>query len=327
MGSDMFPLVSIIIPVYNHEKYIIETIESIIADFYPNKELVLINDGSTDNSHQIISEWIESNQNRIIINYLNRENRGVSATINELIDRSNGKYIIGLGSDDYLINNTIAERVQLLQNNPNKLMVIGDAIVVDGKGKTTHESGNFGFHHGNKENYFTDKGLKYEIICNWSVVGPVGMVNRKIYDVIGRYDSSLIVEDWDFYLRAVSKDMIIFLDEKVAAYRLHGKNTISNLEKQKRMIEDLAKTAHQNIKNFDSFYLRYLLRKKYFDIQKSVNHMEKNYISPAKQLSFKENYSIVKNNHKLGAISKLEYLISLKKILKYSIRKKLGFKK
>lgn len=261
MGSDTFPLVSIIIPVYNHEKYIFQTIESIASDSYPNKELILINDGSTDNSHQVISDWIESNQNRITINYLNRENRGVSATINELIDRSSGKYIIGLGSDDYLINNTITERVRLLQNNPNKLMVIGDAIVVDGEGKTTHESGNFGFHHGSKENYFTDKGLKYEIIRNWSVVGPVGMVDRKLYDVIGRYDSSLIVEDWDFYLRAVSKDMIIFLDEKVAAYRLHGKNTIDNPKIACEFRRSIMQTAKQNIKYFGFPYNFWLWRK------------------------------------------------------------------
>lgn len=262
MNIENFPLVSIIIPVYNHASYIKQTLESIASDTYPHKEIVLINDGSTDNSHEVITKWIELNKERIVINYLNRENKGVSETINELIDRSLGRYIVGLGSDDYLINNTIAARVSLLQSNPSKLMVIGDAIVVDGVGNITHESGNFGFHHGVKENYFTDKGLKYEIIRNWSVVGPVGMVDRKLYDVIGRYDDKLIVEDWDFYLRAVAKDLIIFLDQKVAAYRIHGSNTISNPKTLVKFRHSIMISAKQNLKLFP-FPYKYWLWKEY----------------------------------------------------------------
>lgn len=262
MNIESFPLVSIIIPVYNHASYIKQTLESIASDTYPHKEIVLINDGSTDNSHEVITKWIELNKERIVINYLNRENKGVSETINELIDRSLGRYIVGLGSDDYLINNTIAARVSLLQSNPSKLMVIGDAIVVDGEGSITHESGNFGFHHGVKENYFTDKGLKYEIIRNWSVVGPVGMVDRKLYDVIGRYDDKLIVEDWDFYLRAVAKDLIIFLNQKVAAYRIHGNNTISNPKTLVKFRHSIMISAKQNLKLFP-FPYKYWLWKEY----------------------------------------------------------------
>lgn len=262
MHTDTFPMVSIIIPVYNHASYIEQTLESIASDTYPNKEIVVINDGSTDNSHEVITQWIEANKERVAINYRNRENRGVSETINELIDRSLGQYIVGVGSDDYLINNTIASRVSLLQNNPSKLMVIGDAIVVDAAGNITHESGNFGFHHGVKENYFTDEGLKREIIRNWSIVGPVGMVDRKLYDVIGRYDDKLIVEDWDFYLRAVAKDLIIFLDQKVAAYRIHGSNTISNPATLVKFRHSIMISAKQNLKHFP-FPYKYWLWKEY----------------------------------------------------------------
>lgn len=275
MGSETFPRVSIIIPVYNHALYIEQTLESIAADTYENKEIVLINDGSTDNSHEVITKWIEANQERIAIIYRNRENRGVSETINELIDLSTGQYIVGLGSDDYLINNTIAARVNLLQNNPSKLMVIGDAIVVDGAGNLTHESGNFGFHHGIKENYFTDKGLKREIIRNWSVVGPVGMVDRKLYDVIGRYDDKLIVEDWDFYLRAVAKDLIIFLDQKVAAYRVHGSNTISNPATLVKFRHSIMISAKQNLKLFP-FPYKYWLWKEYRRNKRKYRKLLKN---------------------------------------------------
>ncbi|MBP1680156.1 MAG: glycosyltransferase [Proteobacteria bacterium] len=270
----MIPKVSIIIPVYNHAMYIEQTLNSILCDTYPSKEIVLINDGSKDNSDAVIQAWIQAHESTIEVNYLNRENRGLTKTLNELITRSSGQYIVILGSDDYLINNTIEERVRLLENNPSKLMVIGDAIVVDENDTTTYESGLFGFHHGNKTSYFNNSGLKREIVKNWSVVGPVGMVNRKIYDLIGNYDETLFIEDWDFYLRAVAKDLILFYDAKVAAYRLHSSNTINNPAVLIKMWKSGMETAKKNIKNF-GFPYNFWLFKKYYRARRKYNSLQK----------------------------------------------------
>jgi glycosyltransferase involved in cell wall biosynthesis len=270
----MIPKVSIIIPVYNHEMYIEQTLNSILSDTYPSKEIVLINDGSKDNSDAIIQAWIQAHKSTAEVNYLCRENRGLTKTLNELIERSSGQYIVVLGSDDYLINNTIEERVGLLENNPSKLMIIGDAIVVDENDNKTYESGLFDFHHGNKALYFNASGLKREIVKNWSVVGPVGMVNRKIYDLIGNYDESLFIEDWDFYLRAVAKDLILFYDVKVAAYRLHSSNTINNPAVLIKMWKSGMETAKKNIKNF-GFPYNFWLFKKYYRARKKYNTLQK----------------------------------------------------
>lgn len=270
----MIPKVSIIIPVYNHEMFIEQTLNSILNDSYLSKEIVLINDGSKDNSDKVIQAWIQTHKNTIEINYLNRENRGLTKTLNELIMRSSGQYIVIIGSDDYLINNTIAERVRLLENNPSKLMVIGDAIVVDENNIVTYESGLFGFHHGNKASYFNASGLKREIVKNWSIVGPVGMVDRKIYDLIGNYDETLFIEDWDFYLRAVAKDLILFYDAKVAAYRLHSSNTINNPAVLIKMWKSGMETAKKNIKNF-RFPYNFWLFKKYYRARKKYTLLQK----------------------------------------------------
>lgn len=270
----MIPKVSIIIPVYNHAIYIEQTLNSIMNDPYSAKEIVLINDGSKDNSDAVIQAWIKTHKSSIEVNYLNRENKGLTKTLNELIARSSGQYIVILGSDDYLINNTIEERVRLLENNPSKLMIIGDAIVVDEKGNTTHDSGLFELHHGNKASYFNPSGLKREIVKNWSVVGPVGMVDRKIYDLIGSYDESLFIEDWDFYLRAVAKDLILFYDAKVAAYRLHSSNTINNPAVLLKMWKSGVETAKKNIKNF-GFPYNFWLFKKYYRARRKYNALQK----------------------------------------------------
>lgn len=272
----MIPKVSIIIPVYNHEMFIEQTLNSILNDSYLSKEIVLINDGSKDNSDKVIQAWIQTHKNTIEINYLNRENRGLTKTLNELIMRSSGQYIVIIGSDDYLINNTIAERVHLLENNPSKLMVIGDAIVVDENNIVTYESGLFGFHHGKKASYFNASGLKREIVKNWSIVGPVGMVDRKIYDLIGNYDETLFIEDWDFYLRAVAKDLILFYDAKVAAYRLHSSNTINNPAVLIKMWKSGMETAKKNIKHF-RFPYNFWLFKKYYRARKKYTLLQKEY--------------------------------------------------
>ncbi|GGD40677.1 hypothetical protein GCM10012288_13420 [Malaciobacter pacificus] len=244
------PLVSILIPLYNHEKFIENTLESIKKDKYKQKEVLIINDGSNDNSHEIVLKWIEKNKKEINVIYKYRENKGVRITLNELISLSKGKYIIQFSSDDYLINNTISERVKILENNPSKLMLIADAIVVDDDDNKIFDSANFQLHSGKKENYFSDKTLKKEILYNWSVVGPVYMVNKRIYDKIGYYDPEIYLEDWDYAVRTISKNAILFFDEKVAAYRLHENNTIKNKDAAIKFSESCIKTIEKHGNKF-----------------------------------------------------------------------------
>ena len=90
-------LVSIVVPVYNAEKYIRECIDSIINQKYQNIELILVNDGSTDNSYDIINGF---NDNRIII--INQENQGVSTARNIGIEAAKGDYFCFVDADDLL---------------------------------------------------------------------------------------------------------------------------------------------------------------------------------------------------------------------------------
>ncbi len=256
------PLVSIRIALYNHEKYIEKTLNSILEDSYANKEIIIIDDGSKDKSNNIVLSWIEKNKKEIDVIYKSRENKGLSNTLIELTPMCNGKYILPLASDDYLINNTISKRVELLENNPNKLMLISDAIVVNGNNVKTHDSGNFEFHNGNKENYFTDRGLKKEILKNWALVGPVYMLNKDIYNIIGFHEPDIILEDWDYAVRSVSKNVILFYDEKVAAYRIHGNNTIGNDSLAIKFIESCITTIDNHASKFGLIDRIYLWNKK-----------------------------------------------------------------
>jgi len=259
MPTDNLPLVSCAIPYYNHKEFITYTLDSIIQDTYPNKEIILINDGSSDKDDSCIIEWIEANKNKININYISRENRGLTKTLNELISLANGKYILLCASDDYLINNTITKRVELLEKNPQKLLLLSDAIVVDNDNKELYKSSLSQLYKADLDAYKNDESLKKEIITNWSIAGATHLINKKLYDEIGLYNEELIVEDFDFFLRAVAKDYILFYNEQVSAYRQHETNTSSDTTKTLRIKQDIYNSAMKHLHLFEEPYKTMLL--------------------------------------------------------------------
>ena len=218
-----YPLVTVRIPAYNHEQFVYAALDSIREQTYPNVEIVIINDGSTDLTAVKIEEWIDKYSQEVKVIYRSRENRGISATLNELIELSNGEYLVGLASDDCLLPNSIQVRYDYLSKNPEKMAVLGDSMVIDASGNQLYASGLADLHTANKTNYLTDKGLKKEIIQNWSVPGSSIMVKRTLHDKI-KFDERLQFEDRDFYLKMIADNLLGFVDHKVSCYRIHGNN-------------------------------------------------------------------------------------------------------
>lgn len=110
--------VSIIIPVYNVEKYIKRCVNSIIEQSYKNFEIILINDGSKDNSLKICQEIVKENKN-IDIKLINQENSGPSKTRNRGIEESSGEYILFIDSDDYISEEVLENLVKKIKENKN----------------------------------------------------------------------------------------------------------------------------------------------------------------------------------------------------------------
>jgi alpha-1,3-rhamnosyltransferase len=216
--------ISIIIPCYNHEKFVERTLNSVIADTYPYKEIIIINDGSPDNSDAKIRNWILKNSDKIAISYLSRENKGICVTLNEMTLMAKGKYILPLASDDCLYGNTIASRIQILEENPKKTVLLNDAFVVDESDTIIMESSATDYWKADKRKYMTDEGLIYECIRGPKIGGPIIMYNRSILDEIGMHPEDLRIEDWYFYQRAACVKRMVYVDFKVALYRVHGDN-------------------------------------------------------------------------------------------------------
>ncbi len=237
------PLVSVMIPAYNHAQYVTQTLDSILKDGYGNKEIVIIDDGSADETDLRIREWIDRYGDTIPVKYKSRPNQGLTRTLNELLSMAEGEYLVALASDDYLLPGGIAARLRYLQEHPDKSAVFADAMVVDAAGNVISESALFGYRHASKKNLMSDAGIRREFLTNFAMPGPVLMVRRDFYRKFGGYDDEMYMEDYDLYLRFAGYNLIGFLDERVSAYRLHDANMSDrNSPRYLRLLEDSRKT-------------------------------------------------------------------------------------
>ncbi len=248
------PLVSVLVPSYNHEFYIEECLNSIINDDYPNKEIIIFDDGSSDNSVSIVKAWINENETNFSGRILLRtcQNKGLTKTLNEMIKEASGEFITLVASDDYLLSGGINKRVDYLLKHKDQLAVFADCMVVDKQGNVLSKSGISEFHKGRKK-YLNDKYLlKYELIFRWCVPGPVFLARKKVYEEVGFYDEKLIVEDWDFYLRMSKSNVLGFLDATVACYRIHSTNTsMGTSGKSKEYTESMLLTMKKNMEELN----------------------------------------------------------------------------
>ena len=243
-------LVSVLIPCFNHEQYVKECLDSIEQNLYKNLEYVIINDGSTDNSHDEILDWINFNP-ELKVNYINRENRGLSKTLNQLISLANGEYICIIASDDNLTKNSIKLRVDSLESNPAKYVAIGDTFVIDSYGAVLMQSCIEELWKGDKNRYLSDYGLMYSVVKEWSVPGPSMLARKSVYDIIGMYPEDLLCEDLNFYLQVFGRKLAVFVPENVAFYRIHLTNTSRKPELKKELLKSIVRSYLNNIKYYD----------------------------------------------------------------------------
>ncbi|MGX4770620.1 glycosyltransferase family 2 protein [Bradyrhizobium guangdongense] len=277
-----FPLVSFLIPAYNHERFIEKCLDSVLHDKYANKQLVIVNDGSRDRTAQIISGWIAKHKSSLDIRYVDRENKGIAATLNELTVMASGDYLRLGASDDYFLAEGTNALVDYLEANPAKLAVVGDSIVVDDLDRTVHDSAMVGLFHVDKARYLTDEGIRREIICRWAIGGPVPLLRKKGLDAAQGWNENLLIDDWDFFLRLSALDVIGFVDVKVGAYRVHGSNTSKTKDTARRIanLRNMAEAVSRNLALFDGRY-RIMLKAQGRLIAAKIAYLENRYAKSA----------------------------------------------
>ena len=200
---DKFPLISVIIPTYNTAHYLPDAIESILAQNYPNFEIIIIDDGSTDNTVEVLSMY----EQKIIYYY--QQNRGPASARNQGLQLSKGKFIAFLDADDLWPKDKIRRQLMHFQKSPKTDIVIGRQRVE--------------YLPDAKELLYDDTLISETQICQSL---PIALIRKTVFDIIGNFDEELIYfEDWDWHLRARENNLnILVYDEVTNIHRRHQNN-------------------------------------------------------------------------------------------------------
>lgn len=233
-------LVSVIIPSYNHEKYIEKCIMSVINQTYKNLEILVMDDNSKDNSAKILKNIKDS---RLKVYYSNK-NKGIVRTINELTKKCKGKYVAIIGSDDIWKKNKISKQISYLEKNPEIGAVFTAAEIIDENGKL-YENDEFfsdnvfcnnNMTRGKRMKLFFEKGNH---LCHSSSVIRMSVIkNIGLYDMAYRQ-----LHDYEYWVRLINEYDIYILNEKLVKYR-RFKNSEQNLSNNS--FESIIRVINEN---------------------------------------------------------------------------------
>lgn len=201
--------VSVIIPCYNGERYIAETIESVLNQTYPVSELIVIDDGSVDGSKDVVLRYPQ-------VKYWHQQNQGVAAARNYAISNSSGEFVVLLDQDDRLLPRAIEIGVTALSENPDWMFVVGPCLLIDEHGERTDQ--------GRRVLEKPVSGSIYRTLLSGTGLNPPSrfMFRRALFDAIGYFDGRLNAgEDYDLYLRASAQFPGWSHAEPVVEYREH----------------------------------------------------------------------------------------------------------
>ncbi|MDD5097241.1 MAG: glycosyltransferase [Candidatus Omnitrophica bacterium] len=245
------PKVSVIIPVFNGERFIKESLESAINQSYKNLEIIVVDDGSTDGTAKVIATMADNR-----IKYLHTQNRGVSTARNYGIKNSDGEYIALLDYDDLWLSGKIEEQVKQAEKYPDAGLFYCRFYIIDGQGGIIGES-----------NAQSSKDILKDLLLIGNIIGPPSstLIRKKTFDEIGVFDTELSTSaDWDLWIRITYKSNAVLLPDYLLKYRMHGKNMHSNITAQENdSIKILNKFFSSLPKKNNYFYLK---RRSFFSL-------------------------------------------------------------
>lgn len=217
--------ISVIIPLYNHEKFIKESISSVLKQTIADFELIIINDGSVDNSEEIVRKV---NDERI--RYVTQPNSGAHKTINRGIEISRGQYISILNSDDVYLPDRLEKCLNVFENDPASDAVFSGINHIDEDGKslkiTIGAEENWEKH--NLESSFKGQNnLTWDLLAGNFLKTTSNLFCRKqCFEKVGLFRNLRYTHDYDFFLRLSSVCNTAIIEEPLLKYRSHPANTL-----------------------------------------------------------------------------------------------------
>ncbi len=212
------PLISVIIPNYNYAHFLPQAIESVLAQTYPRIEIVVVDDGSKDNSIEVLKSYGAR------VRVIEQQNQGVARVRNRGVAESGGEYVAFLDADDLWLPSKIEKQVARLLAEPGLGLVHCGVEEIDKAGAPLRLLLN------GQEGWVAKELVLFEraVILGG---GSGFIVSRSVFESLGGFDARLSTSaDWDFFFRVAARHKIGFLPEPLVRYRMHGTNMHGNIK-------------------------------------------------------------------------------------------------
>jgi glycosyltransferase involved in cell wall biosynthesis len=249
------PLISVVIPAYNSARWIVQTVESVLAQTYRPVEVIVVNDGSTDDTAEVLAPWMDR------IRYVRQANGGVACARNRGIQEARGGLIAFLDGDDFWLPHKLAKQWDCLRADPEAGLVHTDTFeLYEPSGRTAHVPRDRARFSGScyTEFFRANRVHTSTVLVTSAALERAGGFDEKI-----RFAST---EDLDLWIRIARHFRLAYVDEPLIYYRLHGGNASLN---QCRMIENeyyvLAK-AFRDDSGLSPAAFRDRVRRRVFDL-------------------------------------------------------------
>ncbi|MGH7156947.1 MAG: glycosyltransferase [Candidatus Saccharimonadales bacterium] len=217
------PRVSVLMPVYNAEKYIAQAIESILGQSFDDFEFIIVNDGSTDKSLGLISKYAKRDPR---IRIVSQENSGVGASLIEAVALANGEYIARMDADDVSLPNRLARECQYLDSHPKCAVVASVVQPIGANGEFLE------FWPPDKETV-SYKDIRDRLPIENCLAHPSVMVRSQVLKKFNYIESQVPSEDYDLWLRLIAADYQIHkIDEPLFLYRMHSNSITQSYNQQ-----------------------------------------------------------------------------------------------
>jgi len=221
------PKVSVVIPSYNHARYLSEAVDSVLGQSESDLELIVVDDGSTDESLEILYS-IEDSRMRVV----EQSNQGAHAALNTGLERSSGEFLAILNSDDIYHHQRLEKLVRLLEKDADVSLAGSYIQVIDAEGRP------LGLKQGHKSlepwpleaperSFRGGDDLRAALLTEnyWATTSNC-VFARKWYESVGGFRALRYAHDWDFFLRMAEKGRLALHPEALLQYRVHDRNTI-----------------------------------------------------------------------------------------------------
>lgn len=210
------PRISVIIPTHNRADLLIEALESVFSQTWSNYEVIVVNDGSTDNTAERIRPYLDR------VHYLHQSNRGVAAARNLGIRHSRGNLICFLDSDDLWVPTKLQEQIAFAEQNPQYALIATEIDTFNSKGhvERSRKARMYRIHNG--------MIAEHLLFDNWIQTSTV-MVRREVLLRVGGFDEDVgqFGEDWLLWMRIATESPVYFMPRPLVNYRMHERKLTS----------------------------------------------------------------------------------------------------